>query len=92
MSRIRSGVPIYCLTPHDSTRNRVAIIRGVYPVHFNPEAVEKTEVARAAVAQLLKYQTLNRGDWVLLWQGDHYGVTGATNSMKLLCMDDFLDE
>jgi pyruvate kinase len=92
MSRIRSGVPIYCLTPHDSTRNRVAIFRGVYPVHFDPAAVTDTDVARAAMAQLLKYQPLNRGDWVLLLQGDHYGVIGATNSMKLLCMDDFLND
>ncbi len=92
MSRIRSGVPIYCLTPHDSTRNRVALFRGVYPVAFDPSEVPATEVARAAVTQLLHYHPLHRGDWVLLLQGDHYGVIGATNSMKLLCMDDYLND
>ena len=34
MSRISSGVPIYALTPLVSTRRKVTLYRGVYPVNF----------------------------------------------------------
>jgi pyruvate kinase len=31
MSRIRSDIPIYAFTPHESTSRRVSLYRGVYP-------------------------------------------------------------
>ncbi|MGH8168847.1 MAG: pyruvate kinase, partial [Woeseiaceae bacterium] len=37
MSRIRSDIPIYAFTPHDSTRRRVTLYRGVYPISFTIE-------------------------------------------------------
>ncbi len=36
MSRIRSGVPIYCYTRHTATQRRVALFRGVYAMAFDP--------------------------------------------------------
>ena len=37
MSRIRSDIPIYAFTPHDTTSRRVTLYRGVYPVSFHIE-------------------------------------------------------
>ena len=35
MSRISSAIPIYALTRHESTRRRVTLYRGVYPLRFD---------------------------------------------------------
>ncbi|HKT31543.1 MAG TPA: pyruvate kinase, partial [Gammaproteobacteria bacterium] len=35
MSRISSGIPIYAMTRHETTRRRVTLYRGVYPVAFD---------------------------------------------------------
>ncbi len=40
MSRIRSGVPIYCYSPHPLTQNRAALFRGVYTVPFDPSSCD----------------------------------------------------
>ena len=40
MSRIRSGVPIYCYSPHSLTQNRVTMFRGVYTIPFAPSDYE----------------------------------------------------
>ncbi len=35
MSRVRSDIPIYAFTRHESTRRRVTLYRGVYPVAYD---------------------------------------------------------
>src|SRR5207237_1223498 len=35
MSRIRSDIPVYAFTRHETTRRRVTLYRGVYPVIFD---------------------------------------------------------
>src|SRR5690606_39532896 len=35
MSRVRSDIPIYAFTRHETTRRRVTLYRGVYPVSFD---------------------------------------------------------
>jgi pyruvate kinase len=47
MSRISSGIPIYALTPHISSRRRVTLFRGVYPLSFKPESADHAEVNRS---------------------------------------------
>jgi pyruvate kinase len=84
MSRIRSGIPIYCFTPHPTTQRRVAMFRGVYPVPFDPTAYEPAEVSDEAIAQLKRSGVVETGDWVILTKGDSYHSTGGTNTMKIL--------
>ncbi|HLU79058.1 MAG TPA: pyruvate kinase, partial [Burkholderiaceae bacterium] len=69
MSRIRSGVPIYCFTPHPTTQRRVAMFRGVYPVPFDPKAYEAAAVSDEAIALLKKNGVVQIGDWVILTKG-----------------------
>lgn len=84
MSRIRSGVPIYCFTPHPTTQRRASMFRGVYPVPFDPTAYEPADVSDAAIALLKGSGVVNSGDWVILTKGDSYHSTGGTNTLKIL--------
>ncbi len=84
MSRIRSGIPIYCFTPHPVTQRRVAMFRGVYPVPFDPTAYAPAEVSDEALALLQRSGVVQPGDWVILTKGDSYHSTGGTNTMKIL--------
>ncbi len=83
MSRIRSGVPIYCYTRHPGTLRRVAMFRGVYPISFDNTDNDTLSESEAAIAKLKDLSLLQEGDWIILTQGDHH-YSGATNGMKIL--------
>jgi pyruvate kinase len=87
MSRIRSGVPIYCYSPHTITQNRTAMFRGVYTVPFDPNAYDPADLSNAAIEELRKRGRVEKGDWVILTKGDVYRDSGGTNGMKLLTVD-----
>jgi len=84
MSRIRSGVPIYCYTRQESTQHRAALFRGVYTVPFDPAAHDPAQVSQAAIAELKQRGKVQPGDWVILTKGDYYQGSGGTNGMKVL--------
>jgi pyruvate kinase len=84
MSRIRSGVPIYCYSPHQVTQNRAALFRGVYTVPFDPLAYDSAQFSHAAMAELKQRGRVKPGDWVILTKGDFSRDSGGTNGMQLL--------
>ena len=84
MSRIRSGVPIYCYTPHPATQRRVAMFRGVYTVPFDAASLPPADVSDAAIDILRQRGVLKKGDWIILTKGDFYSDSGGTNGMKIL--------
>jgi pyruvate kinase len=84
MSRIRSGVPIYCYTRHATTLRRAAMFRGVYPAAFDAAALDPATVSDAAIEILKQQSLLEEGDWIILTKGDFYSYSGGTNGMKIL--------
>jgi pyruvate kinase len=85
LSRYRSSVPIYGLSRHKFARQRMALLRDVFPVDFNPEAeADPLLAARQAVQLLFDQGKLAVGDRVILTTGDHTGELGGTNTLKLL--------
>ncbi len=84
MSRIRSHLPIYALSPNAQTLGKVAMFRGVQSIYFNPAEMEPGQVNQEAVNQLLSRGHVKAGDWVILTKGDVYDARGGTNTMKLL--------
>lgn len=84
MSRIRSGVPIYCYTRHAGTQRRAALFRGVYTVPFDAAKLDPSEVSDAAIQKLKERALLKEGDWIILTKGDFYKNSGGTNGMKIL--------
>jgi pyruvate kinase len=85
MSRIRSDIPVYAFTRHESTRRRVTMYRGVYPVIF--DVTEDASIERlynAIFHRLLELKLVRQGDLVILTKGELSGVQGGTNSMQIL--------
>ncbi len=84
MSRIRSGVPIYCYTRHPATQRRAAMFRGVYTVPFDAAKIDPAQVSDKAIELLKEQSLLKKGDWIILTKGDFYSNSGGTNGMKIL--------
>ena len=85
MSRIRSDIPIYAFTRHESTRRRVTMFRGVYPVIFDVTRAKSTgELYDTLFTRLLELKLVERKDLVILTKGEQSGVQGGTNSLQIL--------
>jgi pyruvate kinase len=83
-SRPRSMIPIYALTRHESTRRRVTLLRGVYPVSFDVLHANPDHVLDEAVATLRAVGAVEPGDFVLFTKGDSEGLAGTTNLLKVI--------
>jgi pyruvate kinase len=84
LSRYRTSVPIYALTPSAEARRRMLLLRDVKPMVFEGEGAYPALVVREAVRQLFERGDLAEGDRVLLTHGDRTGRGGGTNTLKLL--------
>lgn len=85
MSRISSGIPIYAMTKHESTRRKLTLYRGVYPVAFDDSGAKVTgEVNKATIKELVDRESVRDGDLVIITKGDMAGVHGGTNAMKIV--------
>ena len=84
MSRIRTAIPIYVLTRHEATRNRVALFRGCEAIPYDATLVRRKNVNKLAVQQLFDRGIVKDGDVVILTKGDQMGIDGGTNAMKIL--------
>lgn len=90
ISRSQTRIPIYALTPHEATRRRVTLYRGVYPVAVAEQAGENGDEVREAVSVLADRGALHRDDLVLVTHGKISGVEGGTNSLHLIRAGDIL--
>ena len=88
MSRISSGIPIYALTRHVSTRRKVTLYRGVYPVSFALSTDDILVANKEILDELLRRGTVRDGDLVLITKGDQREIQGGTNLMKILQVGD----
>ena len=84
MSRISSGLPIFVLTRHASTRGRVTIYRGVYPLEFEPEGDDLVALKGHLLERLRDDGVLSAGDYVVVTHGSRLGDPGGTNTMRLI--------
>lgn len=84
MSRISSGLPIYAVSSHQTTCNRVCLYRGVAPVYLDTSRFAKDELVTAVVGHLCGEGLIETGDTVLVSHGDTAGVGGCTNSVKIV--------
>jgi pyruvate kinase len=87
MSRIRSDIPIYAFTPHDATKRRVTLYRGVYPVSFTVNHPDVRLLYQDIFSTLLSNDLVEEGDLVISTKGDLSGVSGGTNSMKIISVN-----
>jgi pyruvate kinase len=84
MSRIRSDIPIFAFTRHERTQRRVALYRGVYPIPFDVTGTGPEQLYQAISRTLIERGHVKPGDEIILTLGELSGVSGGTNTMKLL--------
>jgi pyruvate kinase len=87
MSRIRSDIPIFAFTRHERTQRRVALYRGVYPIPFVITHTDPAGLYRAISRELISRGYVSPGDELILTLGELSGVSGGTNTMKLLTVE-----
>ena len=88
MSRMNAGVPIFALTPIESTLSKVTLFSGVHPIAFNIESKFPSEVLRAAEDELIRLGLVQEGDMVVMTIGEAVGQAGHTNTMKIVRVGD----
>lgn len=86
LSRYRTAIPIYALSPSADARRRMLVLHDVQPIAFAHGGLDSVVAARAAVQQLFAHGHLREGDRVVLTHGDHAGRGGRTNTLKLLAV------
>jgi pyruvate kinase len=91
MSRMRSDIPIFAFTRHERTRRRVALYRGVYPIPFDITHTDPTTLYRAISRELLDRGHVKPGDELILTLGELSGVSGGTNTMTLLAVQEYAE-
>lgn len=85
MSRIRTGIPIYGLSRHSDALGRMTLFRNVYPVRFDMSRLHPDhQIVPRVIAELRARDLVQTTDRVLITKGDHAGVHGGTNSMKVV--------
>jgi len=84
LSRVRTSVPIYALSPLAGARRRMALYRDVYPVAHFPQWDDMDEVLQDVVDMLREQGRIAEGDRVILTMGDRLGHEGGTNTMRLV--------
>ena len=84
MSRVRSDIPIYAFTRHEATRRRVTLYRGVCPASFDIFDDEPERIDQRAIQLLERVGAVQAGDLVLFTSGDMAGVSGRTNTLRII--------
>jgi pyruvate kinase len=84
MSRVNSHLPIFALTRNTETESKVALYRGVHSVNFDSTRMPYQYVNRSAVTELVNRGIVQDGDLVLITSGDHMGLHGGTNQLKVV--------
>ncbi|MCZ2498494.1 pyruvate kinase [Xylophilus sp. Kf1] len=82
MSRHRTAVPIYALTPKVSTQRRMALYRNVRPLLMDSSA--ERDMALGQAEQYLKDRGIMKsGDVYAITCGEPMGAPGGTNMLKI---------
>lgn len=84
MSRLSSGLPIYGISRHITSCNRMALYRGVIPVHRDVTQSETGDIYQNALAVIGATGAIQPGQRVTVTCGDISHVSNATNTLKIL--------
>ena len=90
MSRLNCGVPIYALTPEVSTRYRISLFRGVYPLMLQYAGDNRETLLRLAEEKLVAVNAAQAGDLIVITVGEPIGKPGGTNTMKIVRVGEHL--
>lgn len=84
MSRLNTTLPIYGLSRNQRTLGLMTLYRGVVPIEFDSTRMARFYVNREASLELEKRGVVQEGDNIILTSGDHMGLHGGTNKIKVI--------
>jgi len=84
MSRMDCGVPIFALTSEASTRYRVSLFRGVFPLSVSYQGHDRDLLLEEAEEVLVRHGVVQEGDVIVVSFGEPIGASGGTNTMKIV--------
>ncbi|CUT18138.1 MULTISPECIES: pyruvate kinase [Candidatus Ichthyocystis] len=84
ISRINSGIPIFALSPEKSARRKMKLFRHVHPLPIPNITNDTNRCIREVENTLLGEGVVSYGDTIIMTFGEPLGITGGTNTMKLL--------
>jgi pyruvate kinase len=82
VSRWRPPVPVYAITPHETTARMLAVSYGVIPM-LAPDVSNTDEMLAQMDRVLIEEGNLKKGELVVFVAGQPVGRPGTTNLMKL---------
>ncbi|SDJ85572.1 pyruvate kinase [Microbulbifer yueqingensis] len=83
MSRATTRLPIYALTRHPRVARQLVLLRGVEPGEFDPASVPLGHLTESIIEVLNSRIDLQRGQRILITQGERLNVNGHTSSMRI---------
>ncbi len=87
MSRINSGIPIFALSRHTTSCCKMTLYRGVCPIKFEEiPHIDSLQANQLIIQELQERCVVSEGDLVIITKGDLKGISGGTNSMKIVCV------
>lgn len=84
LSRVRSPVPIFALSPLVASRRRMALYRGVYPIAHDFPSTDVEQALTGGVRLLVQQGYIKTGDRIILTMGENTGSEGGTNTLRLV--------
>jgi len=88
MSCINSSIPILAITNHRTTKGKVTLFRGVYPLDVDTTDLDSRSGDQKILTEMLKQKLISPGDTVIITRGDRNYITGGTNTMKIITAGD----
>ena len=84
MSRLRYNFPIYAFTKSKYTQRRVSLCRGVIPYPYIPPEGNAYELFLEISKRMLHTGEVKIGDMVVLTNGTITGISGQTNTLRIM--------
>ncbi len=84
MSRLRYDVPIYAFTRSKHTQRRVSLCRGVIPYPYIPPEGNFYELFLEISKRMIHTGEVKVGDTVILTNGTIIGISGQTNTLRIM--------
>jgi pyruvate kinase len=88
MSRVNSQVPIFAMTPLEETLSKVTLFSGVHPIAFKIGSKDPSQTLHEAEDELVRLKLVSEGDIVVMTIGEAVGMSGHTNTMKIVKVGD----
>jgi pyruvate kinase len=87
LSRVQTSVPIFAFSTNSSSRRKMSLFRGVFPVKQSSTSDDGDEVVAEALQTLLAHGAIKENDRIIVTMGDEMCQSGGTNTLRFIKLD-----